>query len=207
MQPIDVAMKLIREIEKQEMLRRWAIAEVYVEYLNAIETDVPNEILALLYSGDPDMELDGISRALKEHHFSLVDCLPSDVSWYLVELEIKQSEFDQLYTLPVPDLELITNYTFRVADAAHMIQKNRVSEDRINEIKNALKLGRVQLSGITLLAKRFTGPYTIIEGNGRLISLYNLLFVEASCKMLNDHIEVVIGLSDVEFKIQLQYLD
>ncbi|MNY35082.1 hypothetical protein D3C86_1694650 [compost metagenome] len=51
---------------------------------------------------------------------------------------------------------------------------------------------------MTFLAKQKEGPYTIIEGNGRSISLYNTLILKDH-KVINDNdIEVVLGLSEEE---------
>lgn len=202
-------MKQIRKIKEHEMLKRWAIAEVYVEHLNSINEDRPGETLRLLHSNNEALQKLGIGRALKDHHLSLVDCLPSDITWYLAELELKQQEFDRLYTLPVPDLAKITNDTFQVSSAAKNIAQNAHLNTRILEIREAFKLDRkkVQLSGITLLAKDFKGPYTIIEGNGRLISLYSLLFLEENRVLFADHISIVIGISDAEFGIKVMDLD
>lgn len=191
------------------MLRRWAIAEVHVEYLNSINEAPAQETLRLLYSTDPIMEGKGIKRSLKMHHLSLVDCLPSDVVWYLAKLELKQSEFDQLYTLPVFDLAQITNNTYKVSYAAKITQQKPLLNPRISAISEAFKSDpkSVQLSGMIVLAQGIDGPYTIIEGNGRLISLYSFLFLDENSFPLNDPIEVVIGFSDAKFKIDYKYLD
>jgi hypothetical protein len=202
-------MKLIRKIKKHEVLRRWAIAEVYVEYLNSSHLDYPQETLRLLHSNDRTLEEIGINRSLKLHHLSLVDCLPADTSWFLAGLEINKTEFDQLYTLPVIGMAKISGDTYKVSQAAVIIQQNPNLDARITAIRNALKLNpeEVHVSGITLLAKDFDGPFTVIEGNGRLISLYSILFLEENNFVPNNQVEVAIGLSDSKFEIFYEYLD
>lgn len=191
-------MKLIREIEKHEMLRRWAIGEVHVEFLNQTHEVYPQQLLKHLTSGNPDEEKKVIKETLKTHHHSLVRCMPEDAIWYTALLDINQKEFNKLYTLPVPDLAKITNYTYRVAYAAKIIQQSPVLNPRIDEIKNAFVRNKneVQLSGITLLANTIDGPFTVIEGNGRLISLYQLHFFNQQPVINDQHLEVVIGFSD-----------
>ena len=193
-------MELIRKIKKHEMLRRWAIGEVYVEYLSSINEEIPQETLRLLNSGSPGLERKGIKRSLKGHHLSLVDCLPSDVSWYLAKMELNQPELNKLYTLPVPELAKITNFTYRVPYAAKIVQNIPSLNTRVTGIIDAFKsdASQVQLSGITFLAKQVEGPYTIIEGNGRTIGLYNTLFLEKIKVIKGNHIEVVLGLSEEE---------
>lgn len=202
-------MKLIRKIKKHEVLRRWAIAEVYVEYLNLTHLDYPQETLRLLHSNDPELEGIGISRSLKIHHLSLLDCMPTDTSWFLAGLEINKTEFDQLYTLPIIDLAKISGDTYKVSNAAAVLQQNPFLDPRITEITNALKSNpeQVQTPGIILFAKDFDGPFAVVEGNGRLISLYRILFLDENSFIPNDQIEVAIGLSDSKFEILYKYLD
>lgn len=193
-------MELIRKIKKHEMLRRWAIGEVYVEYLSSINDEVPQGILKLLHSGDTRLERKGIKKSLKIHHLSLVDCLPSNVKWYLARMELNRSELNKLCTLPVPELARITNFTYRVPYAAKIVQNIPSLNTRITGIIDTFKLaaGEVQMTGITFLAKQTEGPYTIIEGNGRSIGLYNTLFFEGIKVIEDSHLEVVLGLSEEE---------
>lgn len=191
-------MKLIERIEKQEMLRLWAIGEVYVELLNLENQSFAREVLSLLMSGDKQLEKDGIDRILKDHHWSLIEFIPKDTAWYRARLEVNRTEFNKLNTLPVADLARITNNTFRLAYAATIVRKRPDLNERISSIIETMKKeeNEVQLSGITLLAKGIDGPYTILEGNGRLIGLYYLEFIEKINKVPMAGIDVVIGFSD-----------
>jgi hypothetical protein len=192
-------MKLIERIEKQEILRLWAIGEVYVELLNLENQRAAREVLNLLISGDKKLEKGGIDRVLKDHHWSLIEFIPKDTVWYRARLEVNRTEFNKLNTLPVADLARITNNTFRLAYAATIVKKRPDLNDRISSIIEAMKKeeNEVQLSGITLLAKDIDGPYTILEGNGRLIGLYHLEFIEKINKVPIAGIDVVIGFSDL----------
>lgn len=190
-------MKLIQKVDQHEMLRRWAIGEVYREYLNAVNEDRPKEILALLNSGDLRSEAQGIKESLKTLHFILIDCLPPDISWHLVELEVNVAEFDRLLNLPIPELAQITKGKYRLSEASDMVFKNPGLNPRITEILNSFRADKthVQLSGITLLAKDEHGPFTLIEGNGRLISLYHLHFTEGINIIESGKLEVIMGFS------------
>ncbi|WP_316747207.1 hypothetical protein [Pedobacter gandavensis] len=200
-------MRLIKKINHHEMLRRWAIAEVYVEHLDSIDETIPQDMLQLLHSNDTDLEKEGIIRSLKPHHLSLMDCLPTDVSWYMADLEVKLEEFNKLQTIGVEGFARMTNDSYLVADAAKTLQRNRGMDLRIDGIKQALKAGsnKIQWLGITLLASGIEGPFTIVDGNGRLISLYQLLFLENNQRLLNSQMEVVLGISAEEFKIYSMY--
>ncbi|SDM27261.1 hypothetical protein SAMN05421820_103376 [Pedobacter steynii] len=185
-------------VSRHEMLRLWAIGEVYVELLNPENKATANKALDLLNSKAPLLEKEGIEQVLKSHHWSLIDFIPKDTVWYRAVLEVNKFEFNKLNTLPVADLARITNNTFRLAYAATIVVKRPDLNPRINGIINAMKKRRqeVQFSGITLLAKGIDGPYTILEGNGRLISLYHLEFIEKLKISDNGEIEVLIGLSE-----------
>lgn len=191
-------MKLIEVIDKHEMLRLWAIGEVYVELLNAENQVIAKEVLTLLNTKDKALERQGIDKILKDQHWSLIGFIPEDTVWYKAILEVNRSEFNKLNTLPVADLARVTNNTFRLAYAANIMIKKTDLNDRISGIINTMKKekGEVQLSGITLLAKGINGPYTILEGNGRLISLYHFEFIEKIKIIPNGQIEIVLGLSD-----------
>lgn len=193
-------MKLTGLIDKHEMLRLWAIGEVYVDLLNPENSEPGKEILSLLNSKDAILERKGIERGLKNHHWSLIDFIPEDTVWHKAILELNKPEFHKLNTLPVDDLGRITNNTFRLVYAANIIMMKPDLNRRISEIIGAMKrgVGEVQLSGITLLANEENGPYTILEGNGRLISLYNLEFIEKLKICPERQVEVVLGLSDAE---------
>lgn len=190
-------MKLTELIDKHEMLRLWAIGEVYVDLLNPEKSKTGKETLTLLNARNIILERKGIERALKNHHWSLIEFIPEDTVWYKGVLEVNRPEFYKLNTLPVEDLARITNNTFRVAYAASIVIKKPDLDQRISGIINAMKKGReeVQFLGITLLANETNGPYTILEGNGRLISLYYLEFIEKLKICPEGQIEVVLGLS------------
>lgn len=191
-------MRLIKPIDKHEMLRRWSICEVYVDLFSDLDSLQLKETLHLLYSSDPEKESVAIKRALKEHHLSLINCIPEDTVWYLAALTICKKEFNQLRTLPVPDLAAVTNSTYKIPYGARLISENPVLNPRIAQLIKTLRKGKqyVQFSGITLLAKKTDGPFTIIEGNGRMISLYQVLFNEdRDLKFYNHELQVVLGLS------------
>lgn len=193
-----IYMKLIEKIEKKEMLRRWAIGEAHVDLLGDADKVYVSKQLACLNAKDDRAVETVVQEILKTHHHSLVKCIPEDAVWYTAVLDVNRLEFNKLYTLPVPDLAKVTNYTYRISYGAKILEQQPDLNPRIKGIKHAFKESgnNVQLSGITLLAKSIAGPYTIVEGNGRLISLYQLHFFERQKVIQDGTIEVVIGFSD-----------
>ncbi|MCC8423669.1 hypothetical protein [Mucilaginibacter sp. UR6-11] len=191
-------MRLLEQITKHEMMRRWAIGEVHVDLLSSNSAEL-YKTLKLLLSQKIELEKEGINRALKYRHLCLIDCIAEDAAWYLAALDITQNEFNRLNTLTVPDLAMVTNNTYKINYGAHIIRQNPDLNPRISNIMNALrkKHRTVQLTGITLLAKNATGPFTIVEGNGRLISLYNILFNEGiALKFAKNDLQVVLAISN-----------
>lgn len=202
-------MKLIRKIKKHEMLRRWAIAEVYVMYNDVINEAAPQHLLRLLHSNEVDLEHVGIRESLKPHHLSLINCLPEKIFWYVALLEMTRNEFDKLNTLRVPEFEKITEYSCKVADAAIKLCENPNLNIRINNIKQNLisESKAMQWLGLTLISRGIDGPFVVVEGNGRLISLYQLMFLEKESDFSNYQLEVVLGISEEDFELGYQYVD
>ncbi|WP_222538853.1 hypothetical protein [Pedobacter polysacchareus] len=201
-------MRLIRKIKKQEMMRRWAISEVYVEHMATMSEAIPQRLLQLLYSNEMSFVKEGIYSVLKPQHLSLLNCLPTKVTWYLAGLELTIQEFNKLQTLRVPEFEEISNNTCQLSDAAKQLYQYPYSNTRIAEIKQAAKNGSkaLQWTGITLLSCGRAGPFVIIEGNGRLISLYQLLFLEKHSNLKNCELEVVLGISEERFEFGYEYV-
>lgn len=190
-------MRLVEKTDQHEMLRLWAISEVHVEFLNAVHEDRPKHLLKLLNSRNLVLEEKGINQILKDQHLRLIKFIPADVIWYKAWLDINKIEFNRLNTLPVSDLARITNNTHRVAYGANIVPKHPFLNSRINRIIKQLEYDKseVQFSGITLLAKNVNGPYTIIEGNGRLISLYHLQIIKQVKLIPDEQLAVVLGIS------------
>lgn len=189
---------LIERINKQEMMRCWAVGEVCGEFLNALNEGPLKQVLAWLKSGNLELERKAIFSVLKSHHLSLLDFIPEDTQWYKALLMVDKISFNQLNVLPVRELAAISNYTYRVCYAANILRKNPELNERISYIAETMRDNNrpVQLSGITLFAKNQKGPYTIIEGNGRLISLYIIQLLEDRNIIENGWIEVVLGISE-----------
>ncbi len=192
-------MELLKEITAREMLRRWAIGEAYVDFAADGDEGTLNERLTSLESDDLDVQKKATYSVLKQRHFSLMDCVPEDTIWYLCTLKTDKNTFGLLKNLFVPDLARITNNTYRIPYAAYITHAFPELNPRITAIAEAFRQGRdVSLSGISLLAKSTEGPFTIIEGNGRLTSLYQLLFNEKRTLSIPENLEVVLGISEYE---------
>lgn len=186
-------MKLIEKIDRHEVLRRWALGEVYSQFFNPVCEDNRQETLALLLSGSHYLESEGIDNVL-EFKQGLVDSISLYINWYRAHLEINKSDLDMVYTLQLPGWERNTKGSFLIADAARNIQEVPYIDKRVTGIYNALKNKKVKLEGITLLAVDKIGPYVAVEGTGRLTSIYIAQQLEHLDLIDNNLVEVTLGL-------------
>lgn len=186
-------MKLIEKIDRHEVLRRWAIGEVYSEFFNPRYESGREETMKMLFSGNRYLEREGIDIVL-EFKQSLVDSISLYVKWYKAILEINRSDLDMVYTLQLPGWELNTEGSYLVADAAKNINEMPFLDTRVTGIYNALKDREVKLQGITLLAVDKIGPYVAVEGTGRLTSIYMAQQLNNLDLIKDNQVEVALGL-------------
>ena len=186
-------MKLIGRIDRHEVLRRWAVGEVYSQFFNPISDSDRDETLTMLESGNHYLESEGINNVL-ELKQGLVDSISIHINWYRALLEINKSDLDLVYTLQLPGWERNTMGSFLIADAAKNICRTPSLDSRVNSIYKSLKHHLVQMEGITLLAVDKIGPYVAIEGTGRLTSIYIAQQLENLNLIKNNQVEITLGL-------------
>jgi hypothetical protein len=186
-------MKLIEKIDRHEVLRRWAIGEVYSEFFNPIYESVREETLAMLLSGNNYLEKKGIDDVLDLKQ-GLVDSISLSINWYSAKLELNKSDLDMVYTLQLPGWERNTTGSFLVADAARNIHQRPHLDRRVAAIYNALRNNKVKLEGITLLAVDKIGPYVAVEGTGRLTCIYMAQQLDHLDLLDKNEIEITLGL-------------
>ncbi|KIO74597.1 hypothetical protein TH53_25540 [Pedobacter lusitanus] len=186
-------MKLIEKIDRHEVLRRWAIGEVYSEFFNPLYEFGRDETMKMLLSGSRYLEREAIDMVL-EFKQNLVDSISLYVKWYRAILEINKSDLDMVYTLQLPGWEKNTDGSFLVADAARNINEMPDMDARISGIYQSLKDRDVKLQGITLLAVDKIGPYVAVEGTGRLTSIYMAQQLNNLDLIQDNQVEVALGL-------------
>jgi len=186
-------MKLIEQIDRHEVLKRWAIGEVYSEFFIPLYESQREKTLDMLISGNRYLEQEGIDQVLEVKQ-SLIDSLSKYIKWYKAILEINKSDLDMVYTLQLPGWERNTGGSYLIADAARKIQKVPYLDKRVAAIYDSLKNKEVKLEGITLLAVDKIGPYVAVEGNGRLTSIYMAQQLEKLDLIDNNQIEITLGL-------------
>ena len=186
-------MKLIEKTDRHEVLRRWAIGEVYSQFFNPEFESERQETLAMLQSGSKYLEREGIDNVL-EFKQGLVDSISLYINWYRASVEIGKSDLDMIYTLQLPGWERNSGGSFLISDAALNIYDDPCLDSRVTGIYNALKNKEVKLEGITLLAVDKVGPYVVVEGTGRLTSIYMVQQLDRLKVLENNQVEVTLGL-------------
>ncbi|MCX2477776.1 hypothetical protein OQY15_01665 [Pedobacter sp. MC2016-15] len=186
-------MKLLEKIDRHEVLRRWAVGEVYSEFFNPAFESTRQETLTMLLSGSHYLEKEGISNVL-ELKQGLVDSISLYINWYRALLELKKSDLDLVYTLQLPGWKRNTDGSYLISDAARNLNKLPYLDARVSGIYRALKNQDVKLEGITLLAVDKVGPYVAVEGTGRLTSIYMIHALDHLEISENNEVEVTLGL-------------
>lgn len=186
-------MKLIEKINRHEVLRRWAVGEVYSQFFNPLYESSRLETLAMLQSGNQFLEKEGIDNVL-ELKRGLVDSISIHINWYKALLEINKSDLDLVYTLQLPGWDRNTDGSFLISDAARNILQLPSLDNRVTQIYRAIRKNQVKMEGITLLAVDKIGPYVAVEGTGRLTSIYMAQQLD-KLNLINDNlIEITLGL-------------
>lgn len=186
-------MKIVEKIDRHEVLKRWAIGEVYSEFFNPAYEFHRADTLAMLQSGSRYLEAEGIDLVLELKQV-LVDSLSQYIKWYKAILEINKSDLDMVYTLQLPGWERNTEGSYLIADAARNIRQLPYLDKRVSGIYEAFKNQEARLEGITLLAVDKIGPYVAVEGNGRLTAIYMAQQIDKLNLIQDNQIEITLGL-------------
>lgn len=187
-------MIILRDIDRHEMARRFAIGEVNSGFFYSADEAERKKTLQLLTSGDYDLECSGIQRH-QQTRGGFIDSLPRDTEWHLAKLPMSADEFEKLRTVNVDGWVRYTNGSLRLIDAAIFLEANPQADPRVTEIISACKQGRIELCGVTLFGGTTDGPLTIVEGTARLVSLYLTCVKQRSCPLSLEDVEITLGLS------------
>jgi hypothetical protein len=185
-------MKIIREITYREMLRRFAIGETYSNFYNPPNNEYREESLRLLKSGEQIKENEGIKRVLMGRE-PLIKSFPQDTKWYLAVLPITIDFFSAIKTINDSGWVGHSGGSQKLIDAAINLRDKTRNDARVDAIVSAFKQGKVEMQGITLVAESKKGPFTVAEGNGRLVAVYLCCIDGKNDSICENEIEFVLG--------------
>ncbi len=188
-------MIILKKVDKHEMARRFAIGEVNSQFFFSEDEATKRETLRCLRSGDRELERVGIQSHWRTRG-PFIESLPKFTSWHVATLGLDEAQFLTLRTVSDAGWMKYTNGSRKLVDAARFLHLNPDADRRVRAIVEAHQHGQAERCGITLLGKRRTGPFTIVEGTGRLIALY-LTNIHAKPPLGFElkEIEIVVGLS------------
>lgn len=195
-------MNIISEINRHEALRLWAIGEVNSQFFCRCygnDPELREQTLALLTSGDPIKEAEGIRR----HQCArapLLCTIPWDTKWFLASFHVVEDEFEGLRT--IRDNKKWNEYSsgsYLFCDAANYLIRNLDADQRISSIIRGLPDGSVNLTGITFISQAKEGPYIIAEGTARLVAIYYHGIYRGVELFENNAIEVALGISGTKW--------
>jgi len=173
-----------RRIDFIEVLKNWGIGEA-----NSPEFGIPVNS-AILREG------------LKNNNFYYLKPLLSkrsqfitylyNLKWSYIPFNFIFKNFNKINTLNNNDWSIVTNGTFKIADALNYYL-NSEDENRVKSIlKNFSQLIKEDLSGIIII-KINPGNYMIYEGHARLIAIYKLYYDKVNLDFLKT-VNIIIGL-------------
>ena len=117
--------------------------------------------------------------------------------WYVAQLDATLDEFKRLRVIRTPFWGCLSKDTYELTIAATN-PMTRVKVPRIEEIISMVSNGgSINLTGITLICaegEKTVGPWTIVEGHARLITIYLQLNGDLPIRYKSKEIEVVLGI-------------
>jgi hypothetical protein len=113
--------------------------------------------------------------------------------------KINENEFALLRTIksdrPGEGWEKYSHGSYLLRDSAQYLLADPDEDKRVTSLVHKMRNGAVEMRGITLLAHSKGGPYTVAEGNARLIAVYINCIVNDLRLGDGDSIEVILGIS------------
>src|SRR5207247_6263600 len=97
--------------------------------------------------------------------------IPKDTEWHLAEFCLSPEQFATLRTIKDGGWGAHTSGSYQLVDAAKSLEQDWSRDSRIAAVVSECELGRLETMGITLWSQSIDGPYTVVEGNARLIAL------------------------------------
>lgn len=187
-------MKIIQEITFHEMLRRFAIGEVFSEFYDTPTDEHRNKTLLLLKSGEQNNEIEGIKRSLVRRR-CILQSFPQEAKWYIANLPVTRDQFSAIKIFPNEKWADYSGESHKLIDAATKLRDAPGKDKRVDAIVSAFKQGNVEMQGITLMCQSEEGPFTIAEGNARLVAVYLCCMDKQAGPDCQDELEIVFGLS------------
>ena len=200
-------MKNFKPTDLCEMRRRFALAEIDSNVFKQENTAILNgkhltgeekeRLRNMLMSNNPQDVCNSISEHVHGGYVYRNIIAPKMVKyWYVAQLDATLDEFKRLRVIRTPFWGCLSKDTYELTIAATN-PMTRMKVPRIEEIISmVLNGGSINLTGITLICaegEKTVGPWTIVEGHARLITIYLQLNGDLPIRYKSKEIEVVLG--------------
>jgi len=200
-------MKNFREIGVREMRRKFALAEIDSDVFKQENTAILNgkhltrkekeRLRRMLSSKNSQDVCDAISEHVHGEFVYRNIIVPKMVKeWYVADLDATVDEFKRLRVVDTEFWSFLSNGSCELAMAAKN-PMTRVKIPRIEGIISTVLDGdSINLTGITLMcakAEKTGGPWTVVEGHARLVTIYLQLNGDLPIRYKSKEIEVVLG--------------
>lgn len=151
-------MRIIKITDQNEVWEHWYKTEKNEQYKRLKEEELRQKILNWR---------DDIKKPL-----------PNNLNWYLAEIEI--ADIDKIYIISSDDWNDISKFTFLAKSVSENFNNVFLNQDSIrisDNIKNKVSFlsnGGEMDTKFILVTDNIYGPYTILEGNKRTVTLLYL---------------------------------
>lgn len=172
-------MNIIDHADKNRVYETWLKSELY-----RINNKLSDEEIRIIEN--PDLENDEENRKreyillYKYNRSAIIDKLPNVVNWY--EVEIEESDVDNLFILPALDWFMDTGRTFKLKNTIANLSPYRghklahypkMSITHHQKIKKMFFYPKDTFKDIIMISSSNNGPFTIIDGTHRSVVLLN----------------------------------
>lgn len=191
-------LRVLRRQSFHEVQRRWALGELQSQFFPSDDREVIAETRGLLESPRRVDQETGLARH-RVTRGEYIRSLPADTEWSIARLDCGDPGIGRFRTIDVPGWRRLTGGTLLVADAARAIAETPGLDPRVEGIWESLESDRFESIGLTLIGRGGAGPFTVVEGTGRLVSVYGSRLRGTLPPGLGTHLEVALGLSETRW--------
>jgi O-antigen/teichoic acid export membrane protein len=183
---------LVRRVREDEVISEFLKNDFYASVFSKYQESLGHMVIS------PDLE-DVVENALRRallfvRHGTLWRELPRDTEWFQVEL--KASDLDNIRVFPRAQWRKLAQGSFGINEICESIasgpRADSVGAEFIAKIRNLRDRYQEQnaLGAVLLIGKTENGPFTILDGNHRMVAA-----ILASSETMNDKLRIFCGLS------------
>ena len=166
----------ISEVSYNEVVASWLKGEWHYSCFDARRYDVEDRIIREPDLSNPKENALRLELLTSNRH-SILDKLSEDIKWY--SISYSHDDIDRTYLIsPTKWCAQFSGGSFALKDAACDLEKKLPNmsppdAEKIRQIYDSMNSEKIQSQKLIFVASSDTSPFTVIEGNHRLIAMLN----------------------------------